>query len=199
MTIHTSEGSTCLMRRSTQRAVGILEGVHVGSFHKAIFSFLSVGVGLHHLLRSMSLKCALACFSFCLCDTQTTPHFCIVMCDHPRAAIDSTRKWQQAAGLLTSNGKLFVCVFMWSVRPERPSVAECPPQPEQTRQDRTSHFLQPPLVKLPIFTPVALELLCLSLWATSWWHSVQQTQQVDRRKLGVRQRWEGVGEQIKSW
>lgn len=125
---------------------------------------------------SLSLKCALGCFSFCLCDThkQSPTLGCIVKCDHPRAAIDSTREWQQAAGLLPSNGELFVCVFIWSVRPERPSVAECPPQPEQTRQDRTSHFLQPPLVKVPIFTPVALELLCLSLWATSWWHSGQQ-------------------------
>lgn len=119
------------------------------------------------------------------------------MCDRPRAAIDSTREWQQAAALLTSNDKLFVCVFMWSVRPERPSVAECPPRPEQTRQDRASHFLQPPLVKLPIFTPVALELLCLSLWATSWWHSGNQTQQVSRRRPGVRHQQGGVGEQIK--
>lgn len=67
----------------------------------------------------------------------------------------------------------------------------------QTRQDRTNHFLQPPLVKLPIFTPVALELLCLSLWATSWWHSGQQTQQANRRKPGARQERGGVGEQIK--
>lgn len=116
---------------------------------------------------------------------------CIVMCDHPRAAIDSTREWQQAAVLLTSNDKLFVCVFMWSVRPERPSVAGCPPRPQQTRQDRASHFLQAPLVKFLIFTPVALELLCLSLWATSWWHSGQQTQQANSRKPGG---WGSVGE-----
>lgn len=90
-----------------------------------------------------------------------------------------------------------LCVFMRSVRPGRPSVAECPPQPEQTRQDRTSHFLQPPLVKLPIFTPVALELLCLSLWTASWWHSGQQSLQAKRRKPGVRKQWGGVDEQIK--
>lgn len=67
----------------------------------------------------------------------------------------------------------------------------------ETGQDRTSHFLPPPLVKLPIFTPVAVELLCLSLWATSWWHSGQQTQQANRRKLGARQQRGSVSEHIK--
>lgn len=81
---------------------------------------------------------------------------CIVMCDHAR---DSNWLSQTVTpgcmAILTRTEKLLVCVFMWSVRPERPSVAECLPQPEQTRQDRTNHFLQPPLVKLPIFTQAA--------------------------------------------
>lgn len=99
----------------------------------------------------------------------------IMMCALPWAAIDSTREWQQAAGLLTSNGNLFVCVFMWSVRPEKPSVAESPPQPEQIRQDRTSHFLQP-LWSNSLFSHQSPRNCSVSQWATSWWHSGQQTQ-----------------------
>lgn len=79
---------------------------------------------------------------FCLCDTQTLLTLaCILMCDHPQAAIDSATEWQQAAVIPTSYNTLFVCVFMWSVRPEKPSVSECLPRPEQTRQDRTEQAI----------------------------------------------------------
>lgn len=73
-----------------------------------------------------------ALFSFCLSDKQTTSHF-IAMCDAccPQAAIDSSGEWQWAV----SFGELCVCVFIGSVRPERPSVSKRPPQPEQRRKD----------------------------------------------------------------
>lgn len=78
----------------------------------------------------------------CLCDTQTLLALaCILMSDHPQAAIDSATERQQAAVIPTSYNTLFVCVFMWSVRPERPSVSECLPRPEQTRQDRTEQAI----------------------------------------------------------
>lgn len=61
---------------------------------------------------------------------------------------------QQAYSPATANS---LCVYLCDLSGQRgqvwPSVAECPPQ--QMRKDRTSHFLQTPLVKLPIFTPGA--------------------------------------------
>lgn len=76
----------------------------------------------------------------CACGTQS---FCTraqtSMCDHPQAASDSATEWQQAAS--TGYNSLFVCVFMWSVRPERPSVSEWPARPEQTRRDRTEQAI----------------------------------------------------------
>lgn len=94
----------------------------------------------------------------------------ILISDGPQTEL-TQQHYEQATGQLTTHGRLSVFAFMSSVSPERPSVAKRLPRPEQTRQDRTSHFLHPPLVKLPIFTQFALELLCLSVWTTSWWHS----------------------------
>lgn len=80
---------------------------------------------------------------------------------------------------------LCVCIYVIGQARE----AKCVRMPasaraNETGQDRTSHFLPLPLVKLPIFTPVAVELLCLSPWATSWWHSGQQSQQANSKDLG---------------
>lgn len=81
---------------------------------------------------------------------------------------------------------LCVCIYVIGQARE----AKCVRMPasaraNETGQDRTSHFLPLPLVKLPIFTPVAVELLCLSPWATSWWHSGQQSQQANSKGMGV--------------
>lgn len=155
-------------------------------------------VEFHEFLSCISQIAApvQACFSVSVTHKQSVTLGCIVMCDHPQAPIDSTRKWQQAAGPFNSNGKLFVCVFMWSVRPEWPSVADCPPQPEKTRQNRTSHFSNPLWLNSLFSHPLPLELPCLPVWATSWCHGGLQTQQLNKREPGVRQ-WGGVVEQVK--
>lgn len=93
---------------------------------------------------------------------------------------------------------LCVCIYViGQAREAKCGRVAASARANETGQDRTSHFLPPPLVKLPIFTPVAVELLCLSLWATSWWHSGQQTQQANRRKPGATQQRGGVSEHIK--
>lgn len=61
----------------------------------------------------------------------------IVLCDQPQKAIDSSKDWQRAAGPLTNEGELFyVCIYVIGQAREA--------NLEQTRQDRTSHFLKTP-------------------------------------------------------
>lgn len=56
-----------------------------------------------------------------------------------------------------------VCIYVIGQAREAKCVRVAgPARANETGQDRTSHFLPLPLVKLPIFTPVAVELLCLS-------------------------------------
>lgn len=58
---------------------------------------------------------------------------------------------------------VFVCVFVIGQAREAKCVrVAAAARANETGQNRTSHFLPLPLVKLPIFTPLALELLCLS-------------------------------------
>lgn len=82
-------------------------------------------------------------------------------CDHPQATSDSPTT--MTTGRIQQLQPAIVCVFVIGQAREAKCVrVAAPARANETGQNRTSHFLPLPLVKLPIFTPLALELLCLS-------------------------------------